>query len=272
MAAHSLKPARYRVKPDSRVRLDAIPTDDDGGLDRPSAEARFAKRVQRLAELQEVLYAEGKHAVLVVLQAPDCGGKDSTIQAVFGPLNSQGCSVTSFKAPAGAELKHDYLWRVHAAVPARGEIAVFNRSHYEEVLITRVRGLVPKPRWKKRFDHINAFERMLADEGTTIVKFYLHISKKYQKQRLERRLELPDKHWKFDPADLAERERWGDYRRAYEDALSRCSTEAAPWYVVPAERHWFRNLLVAEVLVEALEGLDMKYPAPKVDVSKIRIR
>lgn len=266
-----MKTSRFRVRPGARLRLNSVASDDDGGLSRPKAEARFARRVQRLVELQEVLYAEGKHALLVVLQAPDCGGKDSTIHSVFGPLNSQGCSVTSFKAPAGAELKHDYLWRVHANVPARGEIVVFNRSHYEEVLITRVRGLVPSPRWKRRYDHIVAFERLLHDEGTTIVKFYLHISKAYQKERLERRLERPDKHWKFDPADLSERARWDDYRRAYEDVLSRCSTEFAPWYVVPAERHWYRNLLIAEVLVDTLEALKMSYPRPKVDVSKIRI-
>jgi PPK2 family polyphosphate:nucleotide phosphotransferase len=262
----------FRVVPGRKVNLEEIPCHADGGLDKKAAEKRFGERIRRLAELQELLYAEGKHSLLVVLQAMDAGGKDSTIRSVFGPINPQGCRVTSFKAPNDVERRHDFLWRIHEHTPRQGNIEVFNRSHYEDVLVVRVKNLVPESRWQARYEHINAFERMLVDEGTTIVKLFLHISKGYQKGRLERRLACEDKHWKFAPEDLAERKRWDAYRVAYEDALSRCSTDHAPWYVVPSERHWFRNLLVTEVLVEALERLDMKYPEVSFDVSKIRIQ
>jgi PPK2 family polyphosphate:nucleotide phosphotransferase len=211
------------------------------------------------------MYAEAKHALLVVLQAMDAGGKDSTIRNVFGPINPQGCKVINFKAPNDVELKHDFLWRIHENTPRLGYLGVFNRSYYEDVLVVRVKNLVPEKRWKERYDHINHFEKMLTDEGTTVVKLFLHISKDYQKERLQRRLERPDKFWKFDPSDLAERRRWDDYRKAYEDALSRCSTGYAPWYVIPAERRWYRNLLIARVLVQTLESLKMQYPEPKFD-------
>jgi len=225
----------------------------------------------QLDELQELMYAEGKHAVLVVLQAMDAGGKDSTIRSVFGRINPQGCRVWNFKAPSARELSHDYLWRVHHRAPGRGYIGVFNRSHYEDVLIVRVKNLVEEKRWKRRYEHINNLEKLLTDEGTVIRKFYLHISKDYQKKRFQRRLDRPDKHWKFNPADLKERAHWSDYRRAYEAVLERCSTEAAPWYVIPAEKRWYRNLLISTIMVETLESLKMEYPKPDFDASTISI-
>lgn len=262
---------KYLVKPGSTVDLSAISSDDDGGMDKAEGAERFEKESKRLTELQELMYAEGKHALLVILQAMDAAGKDSTLGAVFGPVNPQGCTVVSFKVPNELERRHDFLWRVHQQVPPRGYMTVFNRSHYEEVLIVRVKDLAPRHVWHKRYDHINDFEKMLHDEGTTIVKFYLHISKEYQRERLQRRLDLPEKHWKFNPEDLTERQRWDDYMRAYGDALSKCSTAHAPWYVIPAEKRWYRNLLVSRILVQTLEGLNMQYPKPTFDASKIVI-
>ncbi len=262
---------KCRVEPGSKFDLAAIPTDEDGGIAKEKGLALFTSQTERLSELQELMYAEGKHALLVILQAMDAAGKDSTLGAVFGPINPQGCTVVSFKVPNELERRHDFLWRVHQQVPPRGYITVFNRSHYEEVLVVRVKDLAPRHVWHKRYDHINDFEKMLHEEGTTIVKFYLHISKDYQRERLERRLELPEKHWKFNPEDLTERQRWDEYIKAYEDALSKCSTDYAPWYVIPAETRWYRNLLVARILVRAMEGLYMHYPKPTFDASKIVI-
>ncbi|GMU22581.1 MAG: PPK2 family polyphosphate--nucleotide phosphotransferase [Phycisphaerae bacterium] len=264
--------AHYRVKAGSQVRLDDLSTDEDGGLSKDEGQGLLSDYLERLVRLQELLYAEGRHALLVVLQAMDGGGKDSTIRAVFGPVNPQGCSVVSFKAPHELERRHDFLWRVHQQTPPLGHITIFNRSHYEDVLIVRVKGLVPEDRWQARYAHINAFEEMLHDEGTVILKFFLHISKDYQKQRMQRRLDNPEKHWKFNPADLTERERWGEYMEAYAEALGRCSTKHAPWYVIPAECRWYRNLLVTRVLVETLESLDMKYPEPTFDASEMVVR
>ena len=261
----------YRVKPGTKVDLANRPTKDDGGIGKSRGNARLAELVQRLQELQELMYAQQKHALLVVFQAMDTGGKDSTIREVFGSVNPQGCRVASFKAPTDTELAHDFLWRVHRNTPARGMLTVFNRSHYEDVLVVRVKELVGKAQWRKRYDHINAFEKLLHDEGTILLKFYLHISKDYQKQRLVRRLERPDKRWKFNPDDLAERQRWDPYQQAYGEALRRCSTRHAPWYVVPAEKRWFRNLLVAQTVVATLESLDMAYPEPGFDPSTIVI-
>ena len=260
---------RYRIHPGERVSLHKFAPDDDGGLDREKAEHRFAKLGEHIASLQERLYAQGTHALLIVLQAMDCGGKDSTILHVFAPINPQGCIVHNFKAPAGEELDHDFIWRVHQRVPRKGYINVFNRSHYEDVLIVRVKNLVPRQRWEKRYDHINAFEAMLHDEGTRVVKFFLHISKEFQKQRLEKRLEDHAKWWKFNPADLAERGRWNEYQKAYEAALGRCSTAHAPWYVIPAEKRWYRNLLVAEALVEHLEAMKPRFPKVKFEPKDI---
>ncbi len=261
----------YRIKPGSKVKLARTATSYDGPISRKDGERAFKRLTKRLEDLQEALYAEGKRSVLTIFQAMDAAGKDSTVRNVFGPINPAGVRVTSFKAPSSLELAHDYLWRIHRNAPSDGTIGVFNRSHYEDVLIVRVKGLAPKAVWEKRYDHINAFEQVLADEGTVIVKFFLHISKDYQKVRLQRRLDNPDKHWKFNPADLAERGLWDDYQEAYEAALSRCSTAAAPWYAVPAQTRWFRNLLVASVVVETLEAMKLKLPEPTFDAEAIVI-
>jgi PPK2 family polyphosphate:nucleotide phosphotransferase len=261
----------YRIQPGTKVKLGELPTRDDGGLDKEEGKARLEKAVARLTELQELLYAEHRHALLVVFQAMDAGGKDSTIRNVFGPLNPQGCRVWSFKVPTPLELDHDFLWRIHEKTPRRGMITVFNRSHYEDVGVVRVKGFVPKERWKRRYGYINGFEKLLHEEGTRILKFWLHIGKDYQKERFQRRLDRPDKHWKFNPGDLDDRALWDDFMEAYGDAISKCSTDHAPWYVIPAERRWYRNLLVAETVRETLESLDMKYPEPDYDASKITL-
>lgn len=252
---------RYRVKPNQAVNLAEWDADDRGDFTRKSAgEAAVAKLNQELEHLQELLYAENKHKVLIVLQAMDTGGKDGVIRHVFDGVNPQGVKVASFKAPTPKELSHDYLWRVHQQTPATGEIVIFNRSHYEDVLVVRVRGLAPEEVWRRRYDQINAFERMLAEEGTTILKFYLHITKEEQKARLQSRLDEPEKRWKFSLGDLAERKRWSEYMQAYEEALSKTSTEWAPWYVAPANRKWYRNWVISTVIVDTLKAFNMRYP------------
>ncbi len=218
------------------------------------------ERRQRLAELQELLYADGQPPLLLVLQAMDTGGKDGTIRHVFHEVNPIGVHVRPFGVPSENELAHDYLWRAHAKVPAAGELVIFNRSHYEDVLVTRVHGLVDDDRARRRFGHIRDFEQMLTDEGTTMVKFFLHISADEQAERLQARLDEPDKRWKFSSGDLAERGRWHEYQRVYEEAIAATSTDRAPWYVIPADRKWYRNLAVCTILVHVLEGLGMRYP------------
>lgn len=239
----------------------------------PGGKAAGKKAVKalntRLERLQELLYADGRHKLLVVLQATDTGGKDGTIRRVFDGVNPAGVRVAAFKRPTPRELSHDYLWRVHRHTPGNGEMVIFNRSHYEDVLVVRVHGLVPEERWRRRYDHINAFERLLADEGTTIVKFFLHVSKEEQRERLQARLDDPTKHWKFSKGDLDERRRWDDYQSAFEEMLERTSTPHAPWYVVPADRKWFRDLVVSTVLVQALETLDLRYPPAAEDLDGI---
>ena len=225
----------------------------------------------RLEELQELLWAQGTERVLVVLQAMDAGGKDGTIKHVFDGVNPSGVKVASFKKPSAEELAHDYLWRIHDQVPADGELVIFNRSHYEDVLVVRVENLVPREQWERRYDHIRNFEQMLADEGTTIVKLFLHISKDEQRERLQDRLDRPEKHWKFDPADLGPRSKWAEYQQAFEAALSRTSTASAPWYVIPANRKWFRNLVISEILVQTLQGLDMTFPEAPADIATMSI-
>jgi PPK2 family polyphosphate:nucleotide phosphotransferase len=232
--------------------------------------ARLAELRQDLDTLQEKLYAEHKHRVLVVFQAMDTGGKDGTIRAVFEGVNPQGVRVASFKTPTPIELDHDYLWRIHAQTPGKGEIVVFNRSHYEDVLVVRVHKLVPDEVWQKRYDQINAFEQTLSAEGTTILKFYLHITPEEQKQRLLDRIDDPRKHWKFNPGDLEERKLWGDYMKAYEDMLEKTSTETAPWILVPANHNWYRNLIVAETLVKTLKELNPQYPAAVENIDQYR--
>ena len=264
---------RYRIAPGTVVDLGSIDPADASAFagDKTDAKARLRSRNDRLESLQELLYAEGKHKVLIVLQATDTGGKDGTIRHVFDGVNPQGVKVASFKKPTPPELAHDYLWRVHAKTPGSGEITIFNRSHYEDVLVVRVHSLVDEATWSRRYDHINDFEQMLTEEGTTILKFFLHISKDEQAERLRQRLETPEKQWKFATGDLAERERWDDYQAAFADMLSRTSTKWAPWYVVPANRKWYRNLVVSEVVIAALEGLEMRYPPPDEGLDNITI-
>jgi PPK2 family polyphosphate:nucleotide phosphotransferase len=262
------------IEPGTRVSLAKLPTDEKGpyeGKHDPEVARRFEKDIGRLTELQELLFAEKRRALLVILQAMDTAGKDGVLRTVGGPLDSRGVQVVSFGPPSSTELAHDYLWRVHQHTPRRGDIAFFNRSHYEEVLVVRVTGLVPKSVWKHRFDHINAFERMLSDEGTRVVKVFLHISKAEQKRRLEERLAVPEKRWKFDPTDLKMRALWDDCQTAYEDVLERTSTDYAPWYVVPADRKWFRDLAVAGLLVDVLEEMDPKAPVVDLDPAKLVI-
>jgi PPK2 family polyphosphate:nucleotide phosphotransferase len=264
---------RYRVKPGSKVKLSDLDPNDKSAFrgDKKEGRQELLRLNERLEYLQELHYAEGKHRLLIVLQARDAGGKDGTIRHVFEGVNPQGVKVASFKRPTPEELAHDYLWRVHPHVPGNGEFVIFNRSHYEDVLVVRVHNLVPPGVWGKRFDQINSFERTLVEEGTTILKFYLHIDQEEQKERFQARLDDPTKQWKFNPGDLDERKLWSEYTRAYEDVLSKTSTELAPWYVVPANRKWYRNLVVASILVETLEQLDMQFPDPGFDPSQIVI-
>jgi len=258
------------VKPGQKVKLSKHDPDFTAGLKKKKdAEKHLARNIARLDELQYLLYAEDKHALLIVLQAIDAGGKDGTIRHVMSGINPQGCRVTSFKVPSAEEADHDFLWRIHKAVPPKGEIGIFNRSHYEEVLVVRVHGLVPKSVWSERYDHINRFEENLAHSGVTILKFFLHISKDEQKARFQDRLDDPDKNWKVSPADFAERKHWDDYMAAFEDALSRCSTKHAPWFIIPANHKWFRNLAVSQIIVETLEGLKMKFPPPPPNLAEI---
>ena len=258
---------RYRVKPGSRVDLSEWDPNDKSAFSvgKKEGRIRLLDINRKLEELQETLYAEHVHKVLVILQAMDTGGKDGVIRHVFEGVNPQGVRVASFKIPTRRELDHDYLWRVHQVVPGNGEIVIFNRSHYEDVLVVRVHELVPKEVWSRRYDHIKEFERLLAEEGTTILKFYLHIDLQEQKERFQERLDRPDKQWKFNPGDLAERKRWPTYMKAYEDAISETSTKWAPWYVVPSNRKWYRNLVIGTVISDTLKSLDVSYPAPDYD-------
>ncbi|HEX9348171.1 MAG TPA: polyphosphate kinase 2 family protein [Gemmatimonadales bacterium] len=263
---------RLRVKPGAKVDLaDIDPAGTHGFEKGRDLEAALAKNIARIDELQYLMYAEHRRALLVVLQGIDASGKDGTIRHVMTGFNPQGCRVTPFKAPTPEELAHDFLWRIHHAVPGKGDVAIFNRSHYEDVLVVRVHELVPAPVWKRRYDQINDFERYLAENDVVIVKFFLHISKDEQKRRLERRLEDSTRQWKVALSDFEERKRWKDYQRAYEDAITRCNTQEAPWYVVPADKKWFRNLAVSQVLVETLEALDMHFPKPTVDLSRVKV-
>ncbi len=259
------------VAPGSKVRLKAIdPAFHGRHEDEKRAGAELAREVARLTGLQYRLYAERKHALLVVLQGIDAAGKDGTVWHVMTAMNPQGTTVTGFKEPTPEELAHDFLWRVHPHAPGRGQVAVFNRSHYEDVLVVRVHGLVPKAVWSKRYDEINAFEHFLADNGTTIVKFFLLISPEEQLARFRDRLDDPARQWKISDSDYKERAFWGDYAKAYEAMLERCSTEHAPWYVIPSNHKWFRNLAVSRILADTLDDLKMKLPKPTVDLDAIR--
>jgi PPK2 family polyphosphate:nucleotide phosphotransferase len=264
---------QYHVRFGTRVKLSEWDPNDTGDFKGGKKEglAQLEKLNDKLETLQELLFAEHRHKILVVLQAMDTGGKDGAIRRVFDGVNPAGVRVASFKAPTPEELDHDYLWRVHRVTPGNGEMVIFNRSHYEDVIVVRVHELVPAEVWAKRFDQINEFERMLAENGTTILKFYLHIDKDEQKERLQARLDDPLKRWKFRLGDLQERKRWQDYMQAYEDMLNKTSTDYAPWYIVPANHKWFRDLVISSTLVETLEGLKMKFPEPEEDLEGVVI-
>ena len=252
---------RLRVEPGAKVNLAKVDAGETHGFEKVAASAKVAEDVERLADLQERLWAEHKRRILIVLQGMDASGKDGTIKHVMTGLHPLGCRVVGFGVPSEVELAHDYLWRVHQVVPGNGEVVIFNRSHYEDVLVVRVHSLVPEERWSKRYDQINDFERTLAAEGTTVLKFFLNISPDEQLARFKERYEDPTKRWKFKVGDLAEREKWKDYMAAYEEVLERCSTPEAPWYVIPSDRKWFRNLAIAEIVADELERLDPQYPA-----------
>lgn len=261
----------YLVEPGTDVHLSEWDPNDKGDSKDGKQEAlqEIAELNKKLEDLQTLLYAEHKHKILVVLQAMDTGGKDGVIRHVFNGVNPQGTRVANFKEPTTEELDHDFLWRVHKQVPSKGEIAIFNRSHYEEVLIVRVHKLAPKEEWSKHYDQINDFERMLVENGTTILKFYLHIDQQEQKARLQARLDDPKKRWKFRLGDLEERKLWDQYMKAYEDMLSRTSTEIAPWQVIPANHKWYRDLVISKILVATLESLKMKFPVSEENLENV---
>ncbi|MFL6426937.1 MAG: polyphosphate kinase 2 family protein [Acidobacteriaceae bacterium] len=260
----------YLVKPGAKFRLKDWATDDTGSFkDEPNAQTDLEKHCQTLANLQDVLFAEAKHALLIVLQAMDTGGKDGTIRHIFTGVNPQGVDVTPFKVPTPLEAAHDYLWRAHAAVPRLGTIGIFNRSHYEDVLVTRVHKTISDKVAKRRFREINQFEEMLHDNGVAILKFFLHISHKEQTARLKARCDDKEKQYKISESDFHERVYWRKYQQCYEDAIGATSQKHAPWFVIPADHKWYRNVAVSQVIVEALEGIDLKYPQPTFDVSKV---
>jgi PPK2 family polyphosphate:nucleotide phosphotransferase len=264
-------PGIVTVEPGAAFDLSAVDADADGGLDKGWAKDALDKERARIIALQERLYAERTRSLLLVFQAIDTGGKDGTIRSVLKGVNPQGCTVASFKVPSSEELDHDFLWRYHARVPGRGMIGVFNRSHYEDVLVVRVKGLVPDAVWQSRYGRINDFERLLTESGTTLIKFFLHISKAEQKARLEARIADPEKHWKFDPADLVERKSWDAYQQAFADALGRCSTPQAPWLVVPANHKWFRNYVIARTVADTLETMDPRFPEAAKGIADLTV-
>jgi PPK2 family polyphosphate:nucleotide phosphotransferase len=263
---------RYRIEPGERVSLAAIDPDETEHYRKKKDVAKeLEKQRRRIQGLQARLYAENERGLLIVLQAMDTGGKDGTIKHVFSGVNPQGCRVSSFKTPSAEESNHDFLWRYHKSAPARGRIGIFNRSHYEDVLVVRVKGLVPDEVWRERYGQINDFERNLSNDGITVLKFFLHISKDEQKRRLLSRLDNPDKRWKFSSADIKERAFWDDYQAAFEDALTNCSTEHAPWYVVPANKKWYRNLVVARTIADTLAALDPQFPPAEEGLDLVEI-
>lgn len=263
----------YRVKQGEKIDLNEMNTRDkslyDGGKEHHYDELHELR--EELREMQNLLYAEGKNKLLVVIQAMDTGGKDGCVKSVFGRVDPQGIHVSAFKKPSEEELSHDFLWRIHQHVPAKGMISVFNRSHYEDIIAVRVKKIFPESVWKKRYRHIVEFERMLAEEGTKIVKIFLNISQDEQKERLQARLDDPAKHWKFNPDDLKDRAKWGEFMEAYSELISKTSTDYAPWYVIPADRKWYRNLTVAQIVIDALKSLDMSYPEIDWDPSSMKL-
>ena len=262
----------YRIESGKKFRLSDFDPDDTGPFkDKDEAEDATERDIKKLRELHEKFYVDNRHALLVVLQAMDTAGKDGTIKHVFSGINPAGCTVTSFKKPSEEELDHDFLWRIHKALPPRGNYGIFNRSHYEDVLVVRVHNLVKPAIWKQRYEHINDFERGLAESGMLVVKFFLNISKDEQKERLQARLDDPAKHWKFDPNDIKERGYWDDYMAAYQDAIGKCCAPHAPWYIVPANKKWYRNFVVANALLRTLERLELEFPKPDFDPKKMKI-
>jgi PPK2 family polyphosphate:nucleotide phosphotransferase len=260
---------KLRVTSDDKFHLAKHDPAETFGVSKQDAHKEMEKHTERLAELHELLYAEHKRALLIVLQGMDASGKDGTIKHVMSGVNPQGCAVTSFKQPSARELDHDFLWRIHAAVPGKGDIGIFNRSHYEDVLVARVHKLVPKSVWQSRYEQINVFEGILAANEICILKFFLHISSLEQEKRFEQRLQDPAKNWKASPADFREREYWDEYQQAYEDAISRCSPKEAPWYVIPSDHKWFRNYCVSQIVVRTLESFDLQFP--KADVKTLGV-
>lgn len=263
----------FLVKPHAKPQLPHFDPDDTGGFpDETLAAAVVEEHRAKLDELQQRMMAESKHSLLVVLQSMDAGGKDGVIRHIFSGISPQGCQVTSFKVPNEEEIRHDFLWRVHKRAPPLGTIGIFNRSHYEDVLVVRVHKLIGKGEVRRRFDEINEFERILALNGTTILKFFLHISKEEQRKRLQERIDEPEKNWKISQSDLQERKRWEEYMEAYEDTFRHTSTKHAPWHIIPANHKWSRNAIISQILVGTLEGLKMKYPKPSFDVSKVKVK
>lgn len=260
----------HKLEPNQAVSLSSIVTDGkEYHSNRKQAEKEFKDLRKEFRELQARFYAEDKRKLLIVFQAMDAGGKDGTIRSITQGVNPQGVIITSFKAPSKKELAHDYLWRVHKAVPARGMIGIFNRSHYEDVLIVRVANLVPEAVWRPRYEQINNFEELLASSGTTILKFYLHISKEEQRERFQERIDIPEKNWKFSFEDLEKRKQWDDYMAAFEEMLQKTTTDTAPWYIIPANQNWYRNLAIERVVVDTLRRLDPQYPPPEGDVTGV---
>ena len=262
----------YQIKANEKLVLKETDPNDTKlwDKDKKAAINELKDLRKKLIDLQRLLYAEHKHKVLIVLQAMDSGGKDGTIRSIFKGVNPQGVHVASFKVPTQEESEHDYLWRIHKQTPRSGEIVIFNRSHYEDVLVVRVHQLVPEKIWKKRYVHIQNFEKRLTDEGTLILKFFLHISKEEQKKRFLERIDKPIKQWKFNPNDIEERKLWGNYMQAYEDAISKTSAAFAPWYVIPADRNWYRDFVITKIIVNALEKLNMAYPNPVENINQYR--
>ena len=262
---------QFRVEPGSKVDLGKIDAGfKDKHVSHEQALPEIEAHAQKMHDLQYLLYAEGKRSLLICLQGRDAAGKDGTINHVLGAMNPQGCPVTGFKVPSKEEAAHDFLWRYHKATPAKGQVAIFNRSHYEDVLVVRVHNLVPRTVWSKRYQQINDFEKMLHDNGTHILKFYLHIDPEEQLERFKMRIDDPARHWKISDGDYAERPFWNGYTKAFEDALGKCSTNIAPWFVIPSNHKWFRNLAISRIISEYMESLNMKFPAPTVDIDEVK--
>ncbi len=267
---------KYRVRENQKIELVKINPNDTGDFEnsksgKKKARKNLAKQKEKLAELQNKFYADGSKALLVVLQALDAGGKDGTIRKIMTGINPQGVRINSFKAPSNEERAHDFLWRIHKVTPKKGMIGIFNRSHYEDVLVVRVRNFAPEAVWSKRFESINNFEQNLVNEGTDIIKIYLHIDKAEQKRRFEARLNVPEKNWKFNPGDLDDRALWGDYQKAFEDVFTKTSKEQAPWYIIPANNKWYRDTLISQIIIDKMEAMNMSYPSIDYDPSEIAI-